>query len=56
MDIKLFYTDNGAADVLDNMVQYSQLGIIPDGDSEYVITLLIDKDGNPYVAPKLERN
>lgn len=57
LDDSEFYTNNGAADVLNSMVQYSQMDLsnLPQGTYEYIVTLAIDANGNPYVAPKLER-
>jgi prepilin-type N-terminal cleavage/methylation domain-containing protein len=49
-----FYTNNGAADILGSMVQYSQMENLPDGD--YVITLIINKEGVPTIVPPLSRD
>lgn len=44
----------GADDILNTMVNYANMGTLPDGD--YIITLVIDENGVPTVSPALPRN
>lgn len=53
LDDKGAFTEFGAAEILDNMVLYSQIDL-PEGD--YFITLVIDENGVPTIVPALSRN
>lgn len=46
------FTEFGAADVLDTMVNYASMSALPNGD--YVIVLSIAADGTPVITPTLQ--
>lgn len=46
------FTNFGAADILDTMVNYANITNLP--DSGYVIVLSINADGKPVVTPTVQ--